>query len=160
MYHVATLSESARREDDRVAPYECMSAVIALAFSVEAMLNFVGKKKLGDEWNERARYRQKVQALEKRLNFKYAKADEPYLTLETLKEARDHMAHGKPVELEIVANTKQDVVVAMRPAWTPATDPTTVLAAARRVSEFKEFLFKRARIKPGSEFSSYMAMPE
>jgi len=160
MYHVGIVEDKLTRGEHLDLRYDGMSAVISLAFSIEAMLNFVGERELGPEWNERARYKQKITALEERLGFKYIKADEPYRTLEALKDARDMMAHGKPADFEVSAASNDQLAAAMQPEWAPSTSAQAVLSAAAQVSAFKELLFRRARIKPGAGFTSASAEGE
>ena len=157
MYHVGVVEDKAARGEHADLRYDGMSAVIALAFSIEAFLNFVGERKLGADWKERASYRQKIGALENRLNFKYVKTDQPFRTLEALKEARDQMAHGKPADFEVTAESTNEVAAAMQPEWASNTTAQAVRAAVAEVSQFKDFLFKRARIKPGTGFTSASA---
>ena len=154
MYHVQIVEDKAARNEHTDIRYDGMSAVIALAFSIEAILNFVGERKLGADWKERASYKQKMSALEKRLDFKCIKTDQPFRTLEALKEARDKMAHGKPADFEVTAEGTNEVAAAMQTEWSPNITVQAVLAAAAEVSQFKEFLFKRARVKPGTGFTS------
>lgn len=153
-HHHGVVESKLASKDATGINYDSMSAVIALAFSVEAILNFVGERKLQDEWDERAGYYKKVKALETRLNFEYKKQDEPFRTLEMLKNARDAMAHGKPVEFAISASSNNEIARAMQPEWSDATAPAAAIAAYTQVSTFKDFLLRRARIKPSTEFTS------
>jgi hypothetical protein len=160
MYHVAVIEGKTAPGQTTGIGYDSMSAIIALAFTVEALLNFVGDKKLGSAWKEGASYAQKIKALEARLDFKYDKSEEPFRTLEALKDARNKMAHGKPTNFRLVTTGDLDIAAALQPEWASTTDPENVVVAAAQVTSFKDFLIKRARIKPGTLFSSAWAEGE
>jgi len=75
MYQVAIVEHKSARGENAGLQYDGMSAVISLAFSIEAILNFVGERTPGLDWNERAKYKQKIAALEKQLGFQYIKTN-------------------------------------------------------------------------------------
>jgi hypothetical protein len=152
-YHVGTV-----REKLATANYDCIgldgiSAVVAMAFAVEAILNFVGAKRVPG-WKERAPFRSKVTALAVRLNFKFDASVEPFKTLLVLKQARDTMAHGQPVEFEVEVQSDREIGRSMQPTWSSEIKPEFVLAAYDQVNEFKRFLFAKARIKPSASYTS------
>lgn len=133
---------------------DCMSAVIAMAFCVESILNYVGHIKLRETWRERASYSTKVRELEVKLSFKYDKSAEPFRTLEALKKARDEMAHGKPMEFTVQLRSPKELGRAMAPAWRTVTETELVLEAFNQVRAFRSLLFTKGRIKPGAALTS------
>jgi hypothetical protein len=135
---------------------DCMSAVIAMAFCVESILNYVGHVKLREDWRERASYPTKIRELEAKLGFTYDKTVEPFRTLEALKKARDEMAHGKPMEFTVQLHSPKEMGSAMAPKWRTATEPELVLEAFSQVREFRAFLFAKGHIKPGAALTSAM----
>lgn len=135
---------------------DCMSAVIAMAFCVESILNYVGHIKFREKWRERAAYATKIKELESKLGFTYDKAVEPFRTLEILKKARDEMAHGKPMEFTVKLQSPKELGLAMAPTWRSGTEPELVLEAFERVRDFRALLFLKARIKPGAALTSAM----
>ena len=152
-YHVSVVRDKlSSGNTDRIG-LDCISAVIAMAFTVEAIMNFVGAKKVS-EWKERTPFKNKVGVLEATLRFKFDDSMEPFKTLSLLKEARDRMAHGQPVEFEVQVESDRQVGKAMQPVWTSAATPEFVLEAYDQVNDFKRVLFKRARIKPGVSLTS------
>jgi hypothetical protein len=155
-YHVRVIEEKLESGTEDAIALDCMSAVIALAFSVEAILNFVGHRKLRTEWDERAPYYKKVKALEAALGFEYKKTDQPFQTLEHLKAARDSMAHGKPVLITLQTDDDRKLAQAMQAPWASATKPNLVLEAYKDVTAFRNLLFSKARIKPGTSMSGAM----
>jgi hypothetical protein len=65
-HHVAAVQAKLQANDYRSISHDCTSAVIAMAFTVEAVMNYVGAKKVSS-WKERAPFRKKVKLLEERL---------------------------------------------------------------------------------------------
>jgi hypothetical protein len=152
-YHVDIVKEKLASGNKDAILLDCTSAIIAMAFSVEAFMNYVGAIRILD-WKERSPFKTKVSALEAKLNFKFDKAIEPYKTIALLKEARDTMAHGQPVQFQVSAQSDKHVSKAMRPTWSSASQPDVVLAAYEQVRQFKNFLFARARITLGASLTS------
>lgn len=153
-YHTETVKRKLEfNEQDGIA-LDCTSAVIAMAFYVESLLNYVGAKKFKDEWKERAPYSKKVALLSERLKFDYDKKVEPFRTLEALKYSRDNLAHGKPMEFDTKVRSTRKLSNHMRPAWTLVTEPEMVISAFEKTKEFKSMLFASAKIKPGAALTS------
>ena len=65
--------EPATGNEDGIS-LDCMSAVIAMAFCIESILNYVGHIKLRQNWRERAPYPTKIRELEAKLGFTYDRA--------------------------------------------------------------------------------------
>ena len=156
-YHVASVGEKIEsRNYDRIG-LDCASAIIAMAFAVEAILNFVGAKRVPG-WNERASFAKKVAALQSRFRFSLDGQVEPYKTVLLLKKARDTMAHGQPIELEVRVESDRQIGRSMQPSWAAVATPEFVISAYQQVNGFKSFLFTRARIKAGASFTSASAV--
>ena len=153
-YHVEAVKRKLDKNEEDGIALDGTSAVIAMAFYVESLLNFVGVKKLKDEWKERAPYSKKVALLSERLKFDYDKKVEPFITLETLKKSRDNLAHGQPLEFETVVNSTRELSGIMRPQWTLVTNHGLVIEAFKQVKIFKFMLFTKARIKAGAALTS------
>lgn len=132
-----------------------MSAVIAMTFYVEAVINYVGHKKLNDDWPEMANFAKKIALLRKATGIAYDKTVEPFSTVEMLKNARNNLAHGKPLEFTTSVSSSGELSQSMRPSWSSlVSDPEIVLKAFQDVKSFRDMLFKKARLKPGSAFTS------
>ena len=153
-YHVGIITAKLASGDEDALALDCMSAVVAMAFATESVLNYVGHHKLRENWKERSPFSAKIRLLEEKLRFKYDKAAEPYQTIELLKKARDEMAHGKPMEFIVQVPSTRELGRAMAPTWRAATEPELVVAAFERVMEFRALLFTKARIKPGAALTS------
>ena len=78
---------------------DIMAAVTMLAFTFEAYLNFVGDLRV-EGWNERAGGRAKREAVWRTLGLTWDPEQLPASTILKLFEARDMMAHGKPVKVK------------------------------------------------------------
>ena len=136
---------------------DCMGAIIAMAFCVESILNYVGHIKFQDKWRERASYATKIKVLEGKIGFTYDKAVEPFRTLELLRKARNEMAHGKPMEFTVQLQSPRELGLAMAPTWRPVAEPELVVVAFERVRDFRALLFSKGRIKPGAALTSAMS---
>ena len=115
-YHVGVIQKKLESGDQDGIVLDCTSAIIAMAFAVEALMNYVGAKNLPD-WRERAPFMTKVAALEKKFAFKFDINVEPYKTIVLLKKARDTMAHGQPVEFQVAVPPQKHMASAMQPKW-------------------------------------------
>jgi hypothetical protein len=132
---------------------DCMSFFIALAFSVEAFVNFVGSKKIKN-WNERAPYPRKMEALSEKFKMPFSQSHEPYATLARLKAIRDQMAHGKPREFISPASSKAELSQAMSPMWSGHIASDCVNSPYEQVEKFKAMLLKAAHINLGGTLTS------
>jgi hypothetical protein len=96
-YHKRAIdAKIASNEQDGIG-FECMACLIALAFTVEAQINFLGFK-LIPRWNEREAFHRKVDAVLTQLRVVADGTQRPFSSIETLKRFRDSIAHGKPIE--------------------------------------------------------------
>ena len=152
-YQVSVVKSKLAGGDTEGLQNDCMSAVIAMAFAVEAILNYVGAKKIPN-WKERASFKTKISLIERACQFKFDSSAEPFRTLELVKRSRDTMAHGQPIEFCVSVSTDQEIAKHMKPTWKLETQPVVVIVSFEQVETFKEFLFSRAGIKPGAALTS------
>lgn len=80
-------------------PFEYMACLVMVAFTFEAKVNFLGHK-LIPGWKERQPFNEKVTEVLNHLNVTPNWAERPYSSITMLKNFRDSIAHGKPVEIE------------------------------------------------------------
>lgn len=144
-YHRGVINEKNGHPDAEGVALDCMSCLIALAFSVEALINFVGAKCI-DQWEERQPFHKKLSALETAFGLVYDKAKEPYSTIEKLKALRDQMAHGKPIEVSTTASSKEGLKKAMRAPWDEFLVPAFVNHAYDQVCAFEDNLLALGKI--------------
>jgi hypothetical protein len=77
--------------------YDYMACAVMIAFAFEANLNFMGYKTIKD-WNEWQGWDTKVYAVLKRLEMPIAWEERPLSSMRAMKDIRDSLAHGKPLE--------------------------------------------------------------
>ena len=58
-YHLEVINNKVEKKVEEAIALDCMSCLIALAFSVEAIVNFVGSKKV-KAWKEKRPYDEKM----------------------------------------------------------------------------------------------------
>lgn len=144
-YHRAVINEKNGNADTEGIALDCMSCLIALAFSVEALINFVGATCV-DDWEERQPFHKKFSALEAAIGLACEEVKEPYSTIERLKTLRDQMAHGRPIEISAVATPKEDLKKTMRAPWDEFLVPTFVNHAYDQVCSFESTLLALGKI--------------
>ncbi len=93
--------ERLRSDDQEGIALEMMAGLVMTAFALEAKINFLGFK-IVENWNERERYKDKVQLVCDSLGVELNWDERPFSTLNELKKFRDTLAHGKPDELQRV----------------------------------------------------------
>lgn len=152
-YHLQAAQAKVDLAEHRGLALDCMSCLIALAFSVEALLNFVGNKKVPD-WKERAPFNTKLKLLETKLSLKLDRGAEPYLTMKRLKDARDKMAHGQPLEFTVNTEDRNELAHAMQSSWSDSTNEEFLTHAYEQIQDFKRTLLSKARIKPGATYTT------
>lgn len=132
---------------------DCMSCVIALAFSVEAIVNFVGAKVITN-WKERLSYQDKMATIGDALGLDLDFSMEPYKTLYLLKETRDQMAHGKPIESTAEASSREAMRRAMECPWDNLLTPKFTEHAYEQVKTFEHCVLSRAGISIAETLTS------
>jgi hypothetical protein len=82
-YHREVIRAKIQSGDHDGIALDCTSCLIALAFVVEALINFVGSRKVTD-WNERAQSPAKVRKLSKALGITIQPELKPFGAISTL----------------------------------------------------------------------------
>ncbi len=152
-YHREIIQKKCAEKSEEALALDCMSCLIALAFSVEAILNFVGDNKI-KVWNEKSSFHRKVGSLGKELGFEFDESKEPYETLSKLRELRNGMAHGKPIEKTASVSSKPELKEQMAMPWDSFLKPDFALHAYEQVKSFEHFLLERAGISIGATLTS------
>ena len=145
-HHVDGIRKKLDRGDSEGLALDAMSSIIAMAFSVEALINFVGFECVPG-WGERDPFKKKVKAIEARLGIRFDWQAEPFRTLQHLKELRDHMAHGKPIELGVKGGASRSIGELLRTPWDSFLTAAYVQHAYPQVVAFEEMLLKSACIQ-------------
>lgn len=76
----------------------CLSAMVMISLSVEALLNAVGSRVITDDWSSFERFRpyEKIDALVEKLGIDRDATQPPWPTLQYLGGFRNDIAHAKP----------------------------------------------------------------
>jgi hypothetical protein len=99
-----------------------MAGLVMLAFAAEAKFNFLGWRLFGEKWNERQAAFKKVDEVLASLKIAADFTQRPFRTLNELRDFRDTMAHGKPVEVReekevIITAEELDDMGFLRAEW-------------------------------------------
>jgi hypothetical protein len=93
------IEERIKKGDRDGIGLEIMACLVMIAFAFEARSNFLGVK-VFDRWDERQPHLKKVKRIANKLDEQINWTARPYLTVKELKEFRDTLAHGKPLEIQ------------------------------------------------------------
>lgn len=104
-YFKQRIYERIKADDREGISLEIMACLTMIAFAVEAKINFLGYR-LIPNYPERAPYWEKVKKVTSQLGVKFDNTTRPYKTIASLKDFRDTLAHGKPLNL----NASKEVV--------------------------------------------------
>lgn len=144
-YHHETINRKVNEKIEDDVALDCMSCVVALAFSVEALINFIGSKCVSG-WKERRPFPEKIKEVMTALGLCYDESIEPYLTVATLKTIRDQIAHGQPIEKTAHVSSKADLKEVMKAAWDSYLTPAFCNLAYMQVQDFERQLLERSGI--------------
>ena len=130
--------------------FDCLACMTMLAFAFEACLNFVGDKAVNN-WDERLRFKKKINRVFNQLGMKYDASQRPYSSIETLKEFRDTVAHGKPLieQVEESFETTPDQIhkhPGVRGPWEEWCQPQTVFETYDDVDQIWKLMLEGAGI--------------
>jgi len=157
-YQTVKINEKVEAGDPNGVALDCMSALIAMAFAVEAVINLVGHKRVRG-WKERKPYKEKAEAVCSVAGCSFDKAIEPYRTLWQMKELRDAMAHGKPQTFSASAKTREDLRKSMECSWDVYSTPEYVNHAWSQVKEFDHMLLKGSKLSVGETLTGAIGLP-
>ncbi|MEI8719786.1 hypothetical protein [Mesorhizobium sp. ISC11] len=108
-YFRARIRERFKARDHEGLGHEVMACLTMIAFAIEANVNFIGSKVM-NPWDEALPTKEKMKLVSQKLGFGADFGKRPYQTVTELKQFRDALAHGKPIELtrEFEAITTQE----------------------------------------------------
>ncbi|MCA8143578.1 hypothetical protein [Burkholderia multivorans] len=152
-YHRETILNKVESGNPEGIALDCTSCLIALAFAVEALVNFVGSRKVPD-WNEQAKSPVKIKKLSKALGIAIQGDVEPFVAISTLRQIRNGLAHGKPQQRNAKAANLDGLKYAMQAPWDSYLDPATVEALYGQVVALRRLFFDAAGIRMGESFTS------
>ncbi|EJB8544229.1 TPA: hypothetical protein ACF5B0_004686 [Vibrio parahaemolyticus] len=136
------LTDKLTAGDEADLDYYCINSIVSLAFSVEAILNFVGGKKVSG-WKERQNWHQKLDKIYKAINEPLDFETEPLMSILKLKDIRNEIAHSKPVEVVKSASNHTEAKLNMKAEWELLLDPSFALHAYEQVDTFYHYLLQK-----------------
>ncbi|MFM0742278.1 hypothetical protein PQQ51_34105, partial [Paraburkholderia xenovorans] len=152
-YHRKVIADKVERGDSLGITLDCTSCLIALAFYVEALINFVGKERVLS-WRERDYSIRKVELVLRTLGLPIDLEGKPFSAISTLREVRNGLAHGKPVQRMANATNRTELGEITRGPWGEHANPATVNDLYRQVVELRDVLFNKAGIRFGASLTS------
>ncbi|WP_374964432.1 hypothetical protein [Spongiibacter tropicus] len=96
-YHLKENVLRIKKEGEAGISLHILGALTLYAFTFEAKINFLGSK-LNPDWKERQSFHKKLEEVFRLSGIEMDKEQRPLSSLLRLKEFRDIVAHGKPVE--------------------------------------------------------------
>lgn len=135
-YHLEVVNKKTREGSSEGIGLDCVSCLIALAFTVEAYINFLGSKKV-ETWRERTPYFEKLRIVSGLVGYSINKDVEPFKTLALLKEFRDEIAHGKPAEFSTDVSSDVELRDQMSETWIRLSSPDFCNHAYGEVKRWK-----------------------
>ncbi|WP_186191255.1 hypothetical protein [Burkholderia gladioli] len=152
-YHREVIEEKTARKEELGIALDCLSCLIALAFYVEALFNYVGQEKI-PSWKERDSSPKKIKLVLCTLGLPVELDSEPFSAIATLREIRNGLAHGKPTRRRAQAANRLELNAATKGPWAEYTNPTAVDDLYRQVTNLRDLLFKAAGIRLGASLTS------
>jgi hypothetical protein len=132
--------------------FDMMAALTMSAFAAEAVFNVVGSQLFGADWPAVAQKKKgKRAAVYSALGIQPDPAVRPYRTLDTLRELRDSLAHGKPYTITRTwqaEGTHREHIRSLDAA-VAALDPPVSVAAVVEASEDVSRLWNMLREAAG-----------
>ncbi|GLS35376.1 hypothetical protein GCM10010869_09640 [Mesorhizobium tianshanense] len=150
-YFKARIEQRIANDDREGVGLEIMAGLTMLAFAIEAKLNFLGDR-LVKGWRERAPALVKVETICAHVGITPDFTTRPYLSVKELKEFRDTLAHGKPLDLyfdeEVVATPDElDQRGLMHPDWETFVNKDFLARAYDDVNDIWEDLLARSKLE-------------
>ena len=152
-YQRETINKKIAESNEDGIDLDCLSCLISLAFSVEALLNFVGYKKVKN-WKERQPYRDKMVQVCKAVGLQFSQEVDPYKTLWELKELRDSIAHGQPIEVSAKVRNREELRKAMECPWDKNLNAEYINQTYKIVVQFEKDLLEKGKISLGETLTS------
>jgi len=157
-YQRETINKKVEDGIEDALALDCTGCLISLAFSVEALVNLIGHKRV-DYWKEQRPYMEKMTDICSVAGLNFNKCVEPYKSVWELKKLRDSLAHGKPVETNTTAQTREELRKQMECPWDTKLTPEYVNDVYDQVKKFENDLFIRCKISKGETLTSAVGLP-
>lgn len=116
-------------------------------------MNFIGHKRITD-WRERQPFMKKIELVCEEASLRFDTEQDPLYTVWQLKELRDAMAHGQPIEVSTTAYTREELRTSMACTWDKNLNPKFVNHAYVQAKQLERTLFTNCGIKIGETVTS------
>lgn len=152
-YHLTVIREKRDAKVEDGLSLDCTSFLIAAAFHVEALLNFLGARCVKD-WNERWPYGKKLKNVLVTIGYDLSETEEPGASLDLLKEVRDGLAHAKPAVIVVAGSDDEERRAAMDNAWDRFLHPDVCEQVYAAIVAFKRTALERTGLPLGRTLTS------
>jgi len=102
-YFNDTIQEKLKKGSRDAIAFDGMACALMIAFAFEANLNFMGSYLLKvariNAWDERAKFSKKLEKVFTTIGIAVEPDKRPQSSMQRMKDLRDTLAHGKPVEI-------------------------------------------------------------
>jgi hypothetical protein len=115
--------------------------------------NFIGSNRV-HSWRERQQFRNKIDKIYEAVGGSFNENDDPYLTVWKLKELRDCMAHGQPVENNVSVSSHEELWSEMKAPWDHCLNQEFINHAYEQVKAWQTELLKMSGIPISSTITS------
>lgn len=146
-YHCEVIGNKLQSGSEDAITLDSISAVIAMAFFTEALVNYIGAKRVKG-WKERDKSPIKLQKIAKAIGINIDVHVEPFATIVKLREVRNRMAHGQPEATRIEPTSREELNRMTRTPWGESVEPEKVLAMYEHLKDFRKLVFAKAGISP------------
>ena len=151
-YHLGVMNDKLQSGNEDAVSLDALSCLIALAFSIEALVNFTGAKSV-QNWKEKQPFHNKIQKVCQAIGINFDGQIEPFKLVESLKTIRDQIAHGKPFDGPVDVTSSTELKQAITP-WGKYLTPTYINHAYEQVKAFQRILLHNSGVPIGATLTS------
>jgi hypothetical protein len=145
-----TIEDKLKAGDRTGTAFDYMACLVMTAFTFEAKVNFLGAK-LIPGWKERQPFDDKVKEVLAHLKIASDWNKRPYSSIQSMKDFRDSIAHGKPIEIQYDQTVEMPAdelerKIDLSGEWQKACSPEAVDAAYEDVEQIWKDLLTQAKL--------------
>lgn len=152
-YFKKTVESLSKAKDRDGIGIEMMACLLFLAFEAEAKFNFLGHKLFGAKWNEHQPYLVKLEKVARHLEVPIDYNQRPHKSIKQLRDYRNTLAHGKPIEIDEPAREMEGTIDefrkkgSLRGEWEDCLTEKFIAHCADDVDKIWKSMLERAGIK-------------
>lgn len=152
-YQLETINNKVSINNEDALTLDCQACLTSLAFTVEALINFIGHKKV-ENWVERRPFPKKLRQVCAVANIDFNLGIEPLQRIDLIQEIRNLMAHGQPIESNEVIGSQEELRLALACPWDRYANPDFVNETYQAVKQFQVLLLSGCEISIGETLTS------